>query len=245
MEVIELVVRDTEEITNRKVLAVYLRGSRIRGLNDDESDYDITVLTNPTKRELLTNVMFSKKLILPQYNVEGNITTTAHFYKLLLKGSPVALETIHACPLYIDKSFQILAALLYENRKEILQSRTKSYLLSNIRMCKMHLNRLVKQGDPTKIGKNLVYAKMVLLQCVCVANGGNLDFGVPFNNELRDYLCEMKQNRTLMDCEMCLEELNEKEVRYDNGSYQDDKLSFIFDKLESQICDMLMRGSVN
>lgn len=52
MEVIELVVRDTEELTNRYVLAVYLRGSRIRGLNDDESDYDITVLTNPTKREL-------------------------------------------------------------------------------------------------------------------------------------------------------------------------------------------------
>jgi hypothetical protein len=56
----------------------------------------------------------------------------------------------------------------------------------------MHLNRLVKQVDPTKIGKNLVYAKMVLLQCVSVANGGNLNFGVPFNNELRDYLCEMK-----------------------------------------------------
>jgi len=84
MEVIELVVRDTEELTNRYVLAVYLRGSRIRGLNDDESDYDITVLTNPTKRELLTNVMFSEKLRLPQYNVEGNITTSAHFYKLLL-----------------------------------------------------------------------------------------------------------------------------------------------------------------
>ncbi|CAG84941.2 DEHA2A14652p [Debaryomyces hansenii CBS767] len=85
MEVIESVVRDTEELTNRYVLAVYLRGSRIRGLNDDESDYDITVLTNPTKRELLTNVMFSEKLRLPQYNVEGNITTSAHFYKLLLR----------------------------------------------------------------------------------------------------------------------------------------------------------------
>ena len=44
---------------------------------------------------------------------------------------------------------------------------------------------------------------------------------------------------------MCLKEMNEKEVMYDNGSYQDDKLSFIFDELESQIFDMLMRGSVN
>lgn len=192
MDAIELVVRDTEELANRKVLAVYLRGSRMRGLNEDDSDYDITVLINPTKRELLTNVVFSEKLRLPQYNVEGNITTTAHFYKLLLKGSPVALETIHAYPIYINESFKILAAFLYENRKEILRDKAKSYLLSNIRMCKMHLNRLVKQVDPTKIGKNLVYAKMVLLQCVSVANGGNLNFGVPFNNELRDYLCEMK-----------------------------------------------------
>lgn len=240
MDVIELVVRDTEELANRKVLAVYLRGSRMRGLNEDDSDYDITVLTNPTKRELLTNVVFSQKLRLPQYNVEGNITTTAHFYKLLLKGSPVALETIHAYPFYINKSFKILAAFLYESRKEILRVKTKSYLLSNIRMCKMHLNRLVKQGDPTKIGKNLVYAKMVLLQCDSVANGGSLDFGVPFNNELREYLCEMKENRTLADCEMCLEEMNEKEIMYDNGSYQDDK-SFIFDKLESQIFDMVSR----
>ncbi|CUM57080.1 unnamed protein product [Debaryomyces tyrocola] len=60
MEMIEMVVRDTEELTDRKVLSVYLRGPRIRGLNEDESDYDITVLTNPTKRELLTNVKLAK-----------------------------------------------------------------------------------------------------------------------------------------------------------------------------------------
>lgn len=171
MEVIEQVVRDTEELINRKVLAVYLRGSRMRGLNDDGSDYDLTVITNPMKRELLTNVIFSEKLRLPQYNVEGNITTTAHLFKMLLKGSPIALETIHAQPIYIDKSYKILASFLYESRKIILQSRARSYLLSNIRMCKMNLNRTVKQSDPKKIRKSLIYAKMVLLQCDSVSSG--------------------------------------------------------------------------
>lgn len=237
---IELLVRDTEELAKRKVLAIYLRGSRMRGLNDDDSDYDITILTNPTKKELLTNVIFSERLRFPQYNVEGNITTTANFYKWLLKASPVALETIHAYPIYTDESFKFLAVFLYENRTEILQSRTRSYLISNIKMCKKHLRRLVKQDDATKIGKNLVYARMVLLQCDNVANGGNLDFGVPFNNKLRDYLLKMKENRTMVDCEMFLKEMNEKELAYANGPYQDDESSFIFDRMENQIFDVLL-----
>lgn len=59
-------------------------GSRMRGLNENDSNCDITVLT----RELLTNVTLSEKLRLPQCIVEGNITTTANISRFLLKGSP-------------------------------------------------------------------------------------------------------------------------------------------------------------
>ena len=63
-------------------------------------------------RELLTNAKFREKLRLPQYNLEGNFTTIANLCKLLLKGPPVGLETIHADLIYRQLELVIFIILI-------------------------------------------------------------------------------------------------------------------------------------
>lgn len=189
MESVNEVVQAMEARIERQVIAIYLRGSRLRGLHHEKSDYDITVIINPTKRELLCQKDFSHRIKLPEYNTEGNVFTTAHLYMLLLKGSPNNLEMIHSYPVFCSAQFKPIADYLYTNRSQIVVSRKYSFVNSCINMAREQKKRFERsKASP----KPAIVAMIALYHIKAVMLGQTLDQYIPFSGDEKKELLAFK-----------------------------------------------------
>lgn len=242
MDVTEL-VRHIEDTYTRKVVLIYLRGSRMRGLHSANSDFDITALILPSIKEVLTGEKYSRRLQLPELNVEGNITTIPHFYTLLLKGSPNTIEMIFAKPIYVETSCQELATFLYGCRTELIQSRQLDFISSSTRMIRNNLqkSKALTYDNTESIRRRIMYAKLALLQCDVVAKGGNLDFCVPLESSMKNYVLNIDENSLPLEIDGILTQLKEKEKLWVNIKTQGTLSDLIFKKLEKLIFETIYK----
>lgn len=231
MDVTEL-VRQLEVTHARKVMVVYLRGSRMRGMHSHNSDFDITALVLPSIREVLTGEKYSRRVQIPQLNVEGNIITLLQFYTLLSKGSPNTMEMLFVKPIYVKASCQELVAFLYGCRTELIQSRRLEFLSSSIRMSRNNLSKSRTCDNKEAIRKRIIYAKIALLQCDNVVKGGSLDFCVPIQSNIKNYILNIDENNLPSEIDAILTQLKEKEKLWVSIQTQDTPSNSIFKKLE-------------
>lgn len=218
----------------------------MRGLHGSNSDYDITALIVPSIKEVLAGEKYSRRLQLTELNVEGNITTILHFYTLLLKGSPNTLEMIFAKPIYVKASCEELASFLYEYRTELIQSKQVEFISSSTRMIWNNLQKSesFSNNDTKSIRKRLMYAKIALLQCDAVTKGGNLDFFVPLQSGMNDYVRDVNENNLSLEIDTILSQLKEKEKLWANIKTQDTPSDLIFKELEKLIFETIYKINV-
>lgn len=102
--------------TDRAILAVYLTGSYLNGIQVEGSDIDFYVVTCPEIEDLV----FNQKLT-GQHTGKIDFKTADlfHFAKLICKSNPNMIEMFYHEPLYQHPAYKKLGSWLTSNRDEL------------------------------------------------------------------------------------------------------------------------------
>lgn len=76
----------------KDIVAILLSGSRLRRLNlDENADWDLYVLVNDSKENMLKNTMYSAQLKISD-NIDAKVMDFRQLYNILIKSNPNILE---------------------------------------------------------------------------------------------------------------------------------------------------------
>lgn len=161
-----------DSIIGRRVLGVYLSGSKLNGLATIQSDTDLIVLVEDTPQEIMTGNPFSKQRII---DFEPDNHTTIHFdikiygivqvWRMICKGNPNFIESFMEKPLAINEADPFMLTLgESQTIAKILHYNLPKFFRSCLGMAKgvfKRKNATIK--DYLQAIKNLKYAEYLLV----------------------------------------------------------------------------------
>ncbi|CCE85170.1 Piso0_004748 [Millerozyma farinosa CBS 7064] len=148
---------------------------------------------------------------------------------------------IFAKPIYVEASCQELAAFLYGCRTELIQSRRLDFLSSSIGMIRNNLKKSLTEHNTEAVRKRIIYAKIALLQCDNVAKGGNLDFCVPIQSNLKNYVLDIDENNFPLEIDAISTQIKDKEKLCANIKTQGTSSDLVVKKLENLIFETIYK----
>ena len=156
---------------NMKIIYKIIAGSKLYGLNDQNSDTDIRGIMLPTVEEALS---LKQKDVFEESDNDTVYYSLQKFFRLALKSNPSVLEWLYAPETF--ESILIMTkegSVLRENKRMFLSKeiyhRTKGYALSEFNKCS-------KLGDKGKKRKALIkeigYDPKSMMNCIRILEQG-------------------------------------------------------------------------
>ena len=148
-----------EQGINEEIIAVYLTGSRLRNLHNADSDYDVYVITKPSRENLLSGKHLSTQINLNEpYKIDLHCLDVLQLRQELLKGSINMLEMLVSEPIYLEDSDFIRLTTL--NLVDINPEKTIKSLLG---MAKS-VSKSIEKGKRLKDASLLVHFTNLMRQ---------------------------------------------------------------------------------
>lgn len=130
-EELNFAVKYLKEKYNDNLLAVYLRGSHLYNLNNENSDLDLLVVVRTNLMNAVTKNLVSKDKKGPEdSNFEYKFMDEYSLVGQLAKGNTTTLDSFLKKPLYMNDDFEEMADLLYDNRAGLFYMNHKGTLNS-------------------------------------------------------------------------------------------------------------------
>lgn len=188
----ELLPKETFELmkdkTSTEILAVYLTGSHLNNLNNENSDVDYFIIRKPTFEEVVSGNYSGGEL---SDGMDAKVYNLFHFVNLMKKSNPNLLEVLFKYPLYTSDSYKPLADQLYNNRDSIIKMNVDHLIASCLGMMIQNIKRL-KEGS-SKNGKVLVNFYKAFYQIDALAGNRSLEDVVVFKDEIKNVLMAYKE----------------------------------------------------
>lgn len=166
-----------------KVLGVYLSGSHLNGLADQNSDTDYYVVTEPEFDSLIFNRRKGKQ---EHGEIDFKQVDLFQFVSSIYKSNPNVLELFYKKPLFTDELFSMMAGFLFDRKDDLLTLNPEHWrkaCLGQMKHC--YLNVAKKQGSTAngRIGKDLVQFMKAFSYLSCTLDGQGIGEAIDLNKE--------------------------------------------------------------
>lgn len=168
---------------SHKVAAVFMSGSRLNNLDSIYSDFDVYVLVQSSKTDILSNQIFSKKAelragavydkinneVLSDIPVDATIWDQRQLFKLINKSNPNVLEILSSKPIYLSSKYGNLYKTLTNpaNQHYLREANPKALFAAVGGMLNNERNQLLREAprslkDVSLMAKYIYYLRQVI-----------------------------------------------------------------------------------
>ncbi|WP_334427200.1 MULTISPECIES: DNA polymerase beta superfamily protein [unclassified Levilactobacillus] len=182
-----------------RILAVYLSGSRLNNLADEDSDTDYYVVTEPEFDSLIFNRRKGKQ---NHNEIDFKQVDLFQFVNSIYKSNPNVLELFYKQPLYVNPMFIRMSEFLSENKDRLLTLNPDHWRKACLGQMKhSYLNVLKQQGSTAKglIGKDIVQFLKAYSYLSATLAGKGLGDSIDINTETHGFASEMKSYDVVSD----------------------------------------------
>lgn len=216
-----------------KVSAVYVTGSQLNNLTNENSDVDLYVVLKQSKKNAVLGNLVSKQI---SGEDDFKVMEEYRLLQLLYKVNPTMLELFHERPVYVSEEFRSASEWLYENRNNLHKMNQRRYFSSSYHMAENNLRKCKRGKLEGKQGKAYVQIRKGYLQSMATSRGEDVRPFVVVEGGLRDELLAVKKQgvvteEQLTEMEQMVDEmhkLNEerKELEWADESVFEELLEF-------------------
>ena len=173
-----------------EIIAVYLTGSRLRNLNDTQSDFDVYVITKPTRDEILSGQHLSTQIKVSGHNdIDIHCLDLLQLRKELLKGSITLLEMLSSEPIFLeDIDFAKITGL------PLIEINPEKTIKSVLGMSKS-VSKAIEKGKRLKDASLIVHFANLLRQYI---THGYI-FEVEASDNVKEWRKHVEQTQILLD----------------------------------------------
>ncbi|WP_407886002.1 nucleotidyltransferase domain-containing protein [Levilactobacillus sp. N40-8-2] len=182
-----------------KVLAIYLSGSRLNDLADENSDTDYYVVTEPEFDSLIFNQRKGKQ---NHGEIDFKQVDLFQFVNSIYKSNPNVLELFYKEPLYTDELFTMMAGFLHKNRDDLLKLNPDHWQKACMGQMKhSYLNIKKNQGATAQghIGKDVVQFMKSFVYLEASKEENSLSKVIDLNEATDGMALVMKKSTVLSD----------------------------------------------
>ena len=145
-------LKEIEKTSGDHIGLIYLTGSWLTGVQDEDSDRDFYVFRIPTKRELLTLDTERGKQVKLSFG-DVKFFYMSHLYSLLLKSNPTMAEMFFKHPVYVSDEAREVGKYIYTHRNAVPQINPQKFIKSSMGMMYNNMKRMNAHSyDPKSNG---------------------------------------------------------------------------------------------
>lgn len=183
-------MKDTDITSESEIIAVYLTGSRLRALNNAQSDFDVYVITKPIRDAILSGQYLSTQIkVTGHTDIDIHCLDLLQLRKELLKGSITLLEMLSSEPIFLkDIDFAKITGL------PLIEINPEKTIKSVLGMSKS-VSKAIEKGKRLKDASLIVHYANLLRQYI---TRGYI-FDVEATDNVKEWRKHVDQTQVLLE----------------------------------------------